>query len=116
MTPGRTDFVMLTDATFEKEVLKSPVPVVVIFGSKSSGGSYITLREVWEVVDVVCDHQEKIKIGLLDIEKNDQMKSLYQIREIPTLLFFKNGVVMDYLIGIIRRKELRTCLHTLLGR
>jgi len=111
MATGHTDFVMLTDATFEKEVLMSPVPVLVIFGAESSGGAASALRQIW---DGVREYDGKIKIGSMDIAKNRRTAEIYEIRELPTLLFFKDGIVVAYQIGTIWRKGLRTCLQTLL--
>ena len=66
--------------------------------------------------EVMGEFKEKVKLGKINVEENIKTASLFRIREVPTLLFFRNGVVVDYLTGIFRKKELKTHLYTLLGK
>jgi len=104
-------FIAFTDETFEEEVLKSSTPVVVVFSSDSSGSTYITLRQVQELVR---EYEGRIKVGTLEVEKNGLITRQFRIRQVPTLLFFKNGLVVDYIIGTVRKSDLRTGIDDLL--
>jgi thioredoxin len=112
--PMATDdvhFISFTDDSFEEEVLKSATPVIVVFASESSGSSYITLRQVQELVG---EFEGRIKVGTLEVERNSPTTRQFRIRQVPTLLFFKNGLVVDYIIGTVRKRDLSTGIHDLL--
>jgi thioredoxin len=111
MSIDEVNFISITDDSFEEEVLKSPTPVIVVFASESSGSSYITLRQVQELV---AEYEGRIKVGTMEVERNSLTTRQFRIRQVPTLLFFKNGLVVDYIIGTIRKRDLRIGIHDLL--
>lgn len=104
-------YTSLTDGNFSKEVIECPEPVLVVFTHESSGN----LQIVFPVLDqVLPKYAEKIKIGYIDTGHAEETASQYRIREIPTLLFFKGGIVVDFLIGLFRKKDLASRLQNFL--
>ena len=91
-----TDVVTLEDSTFEKEVLKSDIPVLVDFWAVWCG----PCKAIAPVVDQIAkDFKGKVKVGKMDIDKHQAVAQKYNIRSIPTLLVFKGGKVVDTVIG-----------------
>jgi thioredoxin 1 len=106
-------YTMLTDENFEREVLKHPDLVLVEFTKESYGSVHIIAPIV---AKVLSDYSGKLKVGRLDIDAACATAAHYRIHEIPTLLFFRNGVVVEDLVGTFRRKELSVKLQALLGK
>jgi len=112
MTNEDFNIVSITDDSFEGEVLKSPIPVLVVFGSESSGSTYITLRQIKEAAR---EYAGKIKIGKVEAAENMVTTKEFRIRQIPTVLFFKNGLVTGSVTGTVRKREVRTGIRDLLN-
>lgn len=92
---------VLTDANFEEEVIKSDLPVLVDFFATWCGPCKM-MAPVLE--DLAKEYAGKIKIGKLDVDQNQNTSSQYGIMSIPSLLFFKAGKVVSSLVGF-RPKE-----------
>ena len=93
----------ITDQSFEKEVLKSDVPVVVDFWAPWCA----PCRMVAPVIEELArDYQGKIAFGKLNVDENPTIAMRYQIMSIPTLLIFKNGQLVDQKIGAMPRTVL----------
>jgi len=91
-----------TDATFDSEVLKSDVPVLVDFWAEWCG----PCRMMGPTVDLVAtEYSGRVKVGKLDVDSNQQTAMRYGIRGIPTLLLFKGGKVVDQKVGAIGKPE-----------
>ena len=101
----------LTDATFEALVLKSEVPVIVDFWAVWCGPCRMVGPIVQEIGD---DYGEKVLVGKLDVDHNPQVARNYGIRNIPTILFFKNGEVVDKQVGAVPKQKLVEKLEPLL--
>lgn len=112
MTNEETHIISITDASFEGEVLKSPIPVLVLFGSESSGNAYMTLRQIKEVAR---EYEGRVKVGIVEAADNILTTRQFRIRQIPTLLFIKNGLVVDSVAGTVRKRELRNGILGLLN-
>jgi thioredoxin 1 len=112
MTSEEIHIISITDDSFEGEVLKSPVPVLVVFGSESSGSAYITLRQIKEVAR---EYEGRVKVGKVEAADNVLTTRQFRIRQIPTLLFFKNGLVVDSVAGTVRKREVRSGIRGLLN-
>jgi len=96
--------VHLTDKNFEKEVLKSDLPVVVDFWAEWCG----PCRMVTPVVEELAkEYENKVKIGKVDVDESPATASRYGIMSIPTLMFFKGGQIMGQLVGAVNKSELK---------
>jgi len=105
------EFVPLTDDNFKKEVLEHSGPVLVVFTKESYAGHHIIAPMMQEVIR---DYRGRLKVLMLDVDQAKETAQHYRIREIPTVLFFRKGVVVAYLIGTFRKKELKVRLQVLL--
>jgi thioredoxin 1 len=88
--------VAVTDESFDLEVLKSPVPVLVDFWAAWCG----PCRAIAPAVDEISvEYKEKLKVVKLDIDQNGEVSMRFGIRGIPTLLLFKGGQVVETMVG-----------------
>lgn len=86
----------ITDASFEEIVLKSDKPVLVDFWATWCG----PCRMVGPIVDEISDEYDgKAVVGKLNVDENQEYAAKYGVRNIPTVLFFKNGEVIDKQVG-----------------
>ena len=85
----------VTDANFD-ELVNSGKPMVLDFWAEWCG----PCRMVGPIVDeLATEYEGKVIIGKIDVENNDDVVSQFGIRNIPTILFFKDGVVVDKQVG-----------------
>ncbi len=101
----------LTDKNFQKEVLENPEPVLVEFGADWSGACQMLAPVLAQLQE---EFNGKIKLGRLDIDAHARIATAYGIQDLPTLLFFKHGQVVDQIIGVAPRQVIAARLHALL--
>ena len=103
--------VEVTDATFEEIVTKSEVPVVVDFWAEWCG----PCRMVGPIISELSDEYEgKAIMAKVDVDSNPGIAAKFGIRNIPTLLFFKGGEVVDKQVGAVPKAVLASKLEAIL--
>ena len=101
----------ITDANFEELVLKSDKPVLVDFWAEWCG----PCRMVGPVVEELSkEFDGRAVVGKVDVDSNPNISMEYGIRNIPTILFFKGGVVVDKQVGAVPKSVLDAKLKALL--
>ena len=101
--------VELTDQNFQEKVLQSDKPVLVDFWAEWCGPC---LQMAPMIDELANDYDGKAVIGKLDVDSNPQTASAYGIRNIPTLLVFKNGEVVDKQVGAAPKNALSQKLES----
>lgn len=99
--------VEVTDASFEDEVLKSDIPVLIDFWAEWCG----PCKVLSPIIDEVSkDYEGRIKFAKLNIDENPNNTQKFGIRGIPTLIIFKNGDKEETSVGVLSKSELTSFL------
>jgi len=102
----------LTDASFEQEVLKSSVPVLVDFWAVWCGPCKMIAPSVEQIAG---EYEGKLKVGKVDVDVNQATAAKYMVRSIPTLLIFKDGKQMEQIIGAVPKDHIVKKLNSVLS-
>ena len=101
----------ITDANFEELVMKADQPVLVDFWAVWCG----PCRMVGPVVEEIAkDYEGKAIVGKVDVDNNPEVASKFGIRNIPTILFMKNGEIVDKQVGAAQKAQLTEKLDAML--
>ncbi len=106
-------YVTLTDANFEEEVLQADEPVLVDFWATWCGPCRAIAPTIEELAG---EFEGRAKVAKLDVDDNPQTAMNFNVRSIPTLLFFKDGQVAEQLVGAVPKKKLAAKLEELSGQ
>ena len=94
----------LSESTFDSEVSKSTIPVLVDFWAEWCG----PCKMIAPLLDELADEYEgKVKIGKVNVDHSQALAGKYGIRAIPTLLLFKDGQVKEQIVGMTSKKDLQ---------
>lgn len=100
----------MTDANFN-ELLNSGKPLVVDFWAEWCGPCRMVAPIIEELAE---EYGDRVLIGKMDVDKNDEVCSQFGIRNIPTILFFKNGQLVDKQVGAAQKAALAAKIDALL--
>ena len=103
----------ITDSNFEETVLKSDKPVLVDFWAAWCG----PCRMVGPIIDELSEEYEgKAIVGKVDIDSNQQYAAQFGVRNIPTVLVFKNGELVDRKVGVSSKNDYAQALGNVIDK
>ena len=105
-------FTIVTDASFQTEVIAHPEPVLVVFEADWSGACHIAGPAIEALASEFGD---RIKMCRLNVDTHPRVAREYGIQGLPTFLFFQWGRVVDHLVGTVPKAELTPRFESLLS-
>ncbi len=102
----------LSDQSFDTEVVKSSIPVLIDFWAPWCG----PCRMLAPIIDELAkEYDGKVKVAKINTDENPAVAAKYKISAIPTLLIFRGGQVVDQLVGVHPKPEIKTLLEKALS-
>lgn len=101
--------VHVTDASFDDDVVKASVPVLLDFWAEWCGPCKMIAPMLGEIAD---EFKDKVIIAKLNIDDNPKTPQRFNVRGIPTLILFKNGQVEGQKVGALRKADLAAFLES----
>ena len=99
----------IDENNFEEEVVKSSLPYLVDFWAEWCG----PCKNLAPILEEISDElKDKIKIGKINIDDNQELAAKFSIRSIPTMILFKNGDSIETKVGLPPKKELLDWIKT----
>ena len=96
-----------TDGNFDADVLKSGAPVLVDFWAEWCG----PCKRLGPTVDALAtEYAGKVTVGKLNVDENPKVSEKFQIRGIPTILIFKGGQIVESLVGLAQKEDLKKAI------
>ena len=99
-----------TDENFNQEVLSSNIPVLVDFYADWCGPCKMLAPTIETLAQ---EYEGKVKVGKLNVDNAPDTAQKYGIMSIPTLLFIKNGEVVNKIVGLVSKADLENALNNL---
>lgn len=101
---------IITDANFS-ELLETGLPIVLDFSATWCG----PCKKIAPIIEELADEYDgRVIVGKCDVDENEVLTSKYGIRNIPTVLFIKNGEVVDKNVGAAPKSDFVTKIEALL--
>jgi thioredoxin 1 len=101
-----------SDATFDEDVLRSELPVLVDFWAEWCGPCKMIAPLLAELA---AEYQGRLAVGKLNVDENRQSAARFGIRSIPTLLFLRDGVRVDEIVGAHPKSAIKAKVDQLLS-
>ena len=99
-----SNIVTLTDANFKEEVLQSQTPVLEDFWAEWCG----PCKMLAPILDeIASDYDGRVKVAKVNVDEHSAVAGEYGIRAIPTLLIFKNGQIVEHVVGLKSKRDLK---------
>lgn len=96
-------YLTLTDADFDKTIAESELPILVDFWAPWCG----PCRFVGPVVEQIAEeHSDSLKVAKVNVDDNQAVAQKFGITSIPTLMLFKNGEMVDRIVGALPKQAL----------
>ena len=106
-----TEPIVVGDANFDDEIIKSDIPALVDFWAAWCG----PCRAIAPVVEELArDYQGKVKVAKMNVDENPKTPVKFGIRAIPTLIVFKGGQVMEQITGAVSKSIIEGALKKVL--
>ncbi|RLB16772.1 MAG: thioredoxin [Deltaproteobacteria bacterium] len=105
------DVLEVTDDTFDEEIMQSDIPALVDFWAEWCGPCKMVGPAVAELAS---EYKGKVKVAKMDVDQNRSTPARFGIRNIPTLILFKNGEVAQTIIGAYPKNHIESELKKLL--
>jgi len=101
----------INEASFEKAVIQSPIPVLVDFWAPWCG----PCKMIGPVLDEIAkESNDRYRIAKVNIDDNPALQQRFAIRGVPTLLFFYGGKLQDHIVGVVPKRTIVETLEKLL--
>src|ERR1041384_7635097 len=102
---SNTKITQLSETTFESEVTQSPIPVLVDFWAEWCG----PCKMIAPLLDELAgEYDGRLRIGKVNIDEDQNLATEYGVRAIPTLLVFKDGQVVEQIVGMRSKRDLKS--------
>jgi thioredoxin 1 len=97
--------VQVTGESFESAVLRSPIPILVDFWAAWCGPCRIVTPVLEELAD---EYRGRVAIAKLDVDENQQLAFQFGVSSIPTFILFRDGKVLDRMMGAVPKSAFRS--------
>jgi len=95
--------IAFTDENFDREVLQSGIPVLVDFWATWCA----PCKAIAPLIDIVADeYAGKVKVGKVNVDENQATPGKYGVRGIPTVILFKDGAILDQVVGAVPKSQI----------
>lgn len=107
---GEPDCQTFSEANFQEKVKNSSLPVLAVFEADWSGTCHIMMP----ILEDLCGQfKGRVKIGMIDIDRDAKLAARFGIQRIPSLVFFKNGEIVDHITGSVPKHVIADRLNDL---
>ena len=94
----------VNEGTFDAEILQSDTPALVDFWAPWCG----PCRAIAPVLDeIAAEYKGKVKVAKINVDENRKLAGNHGVMSIPTMILFKNGKVLDKVIGLVPKERLK---------